>query len=160
MAATGPEGRWLTRRCSRPNGSVAELPLPFAAERQYRYPDAMTCPDCQSSLEVQHVGAVEVDYCRPCGSAWFDRGEFDAVRSSVRGTDVATTCMPTNSPAGACPRCEDHILLSGSIGMAAIARCEKCRGLWIPNPTRLPQQRSSDWDLLWPALRLVRLALN
>jgi hypothetical protein len=88
-AITDERGRGLTRRCSRTVGSVAALPLPPAAERQYRYPDAMK----RVLLMIAFVSAsASADAAETWSGTWlFGRSGNPAgeLRTIDRGGDVA-----------------------------------------------------------------------
>jgi Zn-finger nucleic acid-binding protein len=119
----------------------------------------MKCPDCEAALQIKRVGTVEIDECRSCGGQWFDEGELERVRASVHRT-VAAPFRPTDVLAGHCPRCVGEILKAGFVAVDAVARCPRCRGIWVPKPIRTAEERQLETDGVVVVLEVVFAVLE
>jgi Zn-finger nucleic acid-binding protein len=54
--------------------------IPGSAEQR----TPLACPECAKTMEKvvsERDAKVVVDVCRPCGKAWLDAGEIDAIRT-------------------------------------------------------------------------------
>ena len=133
----------------------------------------MKCPDCLGLLTARLTHGVRVDQCLACGGAWFDAGEFDAVRRSAAAGPVAPKSVelafkPTpNRTTKRCPRCDEPSFASGEVGLVWVDRCRRCIGLWIPatmidrRPSALEDQNKwSTLDTLEAAFELVAAILG
>jgi Zn-finger nucleic acid-binding protein len=106
------------------------------------------------------ISLIEVDHCDGCGGTWFDEGEFGRVRTTIRPRDVELTFTPTNVPAGPCPRCIDAILAAGIVAPTPVARCSRCRGIWVSKPLRSAEEREMISDGVTAVLEILFVVIQ
>ncbi len=105
----------------------------------------MRCPVCGQALLQKESHGVVVDYCAPCGSIWFDKGELaDFTHHILSRSDIkpqkiklyhrreVKTRYDIDETVRKCPKCD--------LGMKKINyaydsnvfvdRCENCGGIW------------------------------
>lgn len=122
----------------------------------------MNCPDTQHELEEVTRHGVTIDQCVYCGGAWFDAGEFDAIRqhkdSLGRQPPEAELIEEPEHGNRSCPRCGTSTLGLGFLGAERIDRCTSCRGIWVPGPKDIPggpARGDAELDAALVALDLV-----
>ena len=115
-------------------------PLPPRASDEETLPLALSCADCDGTLQPLQCGKAVVDRCRRCAGIWFDEGELRFFRDGLERQALATLTMatpagvavrPTHSP---CPRCHCR-LARGEFAYGTgvrVARCSGCEGVWLP----------------------------
>ncbi|MCA9983698.1 MAG: zf-TFIIB domain-containing protein [Anaerolineales bacterium] len=101
----------------------------------------MKCPKCETKLNPQQVGDVELDVCANCGGIWLDLGELKALLRQSEQFQAAAT-----PPAGAqtgiydtltgpCPRCagQGHMTRLQDLDRPDITMdsCPVCYGIWL-----------------------------
>ena len=101
----------------------------------------MNCPRCSGNLSSRDWAGIEVDMCSSCGGTWFDKGEFDSVKSGMDERELKELdAKPadnefTRTEEGSlmCPKCKvvmDAFLYQYSSGIK-LDRCNICDGFWF-----------------------------
>ncbi|KZZ43184.1 MAG: rhomboid family intramembrane serine protease [Saccharospirillaceae bacterium] len=97
------------------------------------------CPHCDNQqLQVTHYHSEELDICRRCGGAWFEKGELNSLLSTVdNGEDDADFEQFLGKRHGRtehlCPTCPEHLhkyqLLTDFD--VDVELCVACDGVWV-----------------------------
>jgi len=102
----------------------------------------MNCPDTQHELEEVQRHGVSIDQCVYCGGAWFDAGEFDAIRRYKDGgtPQELEPALRLEHQEGTrpCPACERSTPGFGLLAGQRIDHCASCRGIWVPGSGDTP----------------------
>lgn len=98
------------------------------------------CPDDGDAMKREEAwGGVVLDRCGECDGLWFDGGEI-ARWAAGRGrepADAAIAATPSSTTVAgssrrACPACVGAMLEFRSWNGAALGRCDRCGGLFVP----------------------------
>ncbi len=82
---------------------------------------------------------ITTEVCAACGGTWLDRGEFNALITSLGGDielPAQHAAQTSEAPDGerSCPRCEDtklHVAWLNTLALIQIDVCAKCRGMYL-----------------------------
>lgn len=98
------------------------------------------CPSCRLPLRTGRFGPLELEFCLPCGGAWFDGGELS--RLIAAGPPVVRRLTDGMKPAAAgshvvrqfaCPVCRVPLneVEYASMPGVRLEACTLCEGFWL-----------------------------
>ncbi|MBT5549572.1 MAG: zf-TFIIB domain-containing protein [Nitrospina sp.] len=102
----------------------------------------MKCPACGNELQTIVVAGVSVQACQEeCGSLWFDRFQFNRLKTLKPGIGKSLTIIERaegvkiyRGAEHACPACKTTLLYRHFFSAewdTEINQCCKCSGFWI-----------------------------
>lgn len=99
VGLTNPQKEGTQTHASSPvRGSHSENPVEMHSEKEIpgttlsggekkaEHRRILHCPACEEIMELQEMGAVEIDVCPTCGGVFLDRGELQ----TLTGYDLKT----------------------------------------------------------------------